>query len=161
MNDFAHLSGLDVSEKTTKFAVSEISTDAVLELKPANNTNTEYFNAYMSLTAARTTKNMSRTSTTEFRVEDLDADRELDKDLFPKYVIVGWTGVTTQDGTPIKWSVKKAIELIDMLSAPGVAWVFDKIRMRAKSPEAFVDWTELAPPTKELVKNSVSGSTST
>ena len=61
----------------------------------------------------------------------------------------------------IKWSVKKAIELVDMLSAPGVAWVFDKIRMRAKSPEAFVDWTELAPSTEELVKNSVSGLSST
>ena len=157
MNDFSHLSGLDVSEKTTKFAVPEISPDAVLELKPANNSNKEYFNAYMTLTAERAEKNMSRSTSRSINPTELDADRELDKDLFPKYVIVGWTGVTKKDWSPIEWSVKKAVELVDMISAPGIAWVFDKIRIRAKSEEAFVDWTQLAPSTEELVKNSVSG----
>ena len=161
MNSFLHLrNGLDVSDKTAKLPMTEISPEAVLEIKPADQSNPPYQNALMLLVADRQKK--LRGKEKDFTVDDLDAIRELDRDLFPKYVIVGWTGVVdVKTGKEVKFSVTKCQELINAISTPGVAWVFDKIRTLAKSPEAFVDWDQLAVPTKELVKNSVSGSLGT
>lgn len=152
---FEHLSGLDVAGKTTEVALPEIAPHARLTVKPADETNKPYYNALLKLGADRVRNQMRRGD--DLDPEVLKENRAIDVDLFPKYVIDGWSGVLDSNGDEVEYSQANCIELIQAI--PG--WVFDKVRTAANTQERFVDWTQLEPDTEELVKNSKSGSPTT
>lgn len=147
---FEYLSGLDVAGKTTEVALPEIAPQARLTVKPADETNKPYYNALLKLGAERMRNQMRRGDDLDPAV--LKENRKVDADLFPKYVIIGWSGVLDKEGNKVEFTEAYCVDLIKAI--PG--WVFDKIRAAANTQERFVDWTQLEPNTEELVKNSES-----
>lgn len=159
MSQFDHLKALNISEATSKLPMPDISPDAVLELRVADESNKGYWNAIMILGAEDAEEEMPKRGKPSPGAMARLA-RKWDHKLFAKHVIVGWTGVVDPDGNEITFSVENAQELMDILYKEA-SWVFDKIRARANSPEAFVDWEMLVPQTDGLVGNSESDSSGT
>ena len=132
MTDFSHLKKLDVtSENTQEYPMPEVVDDAVLILRPANESNKGYINALLRMTG----KHGMRKVKAKLDSKALEKQRDQDKELYPDHVIVGWKGIVDSKNKPVKFTPKAAAEFIDVLPN----WLFDGVRTFASVPANFIE----------------------
>jgi hypothetical protein len=144
---FDHLKKLEVRrEATTWVELPEVSPKARVQVRPATEANPPYFNAMLK-TAAPRARRVTRTD--RVSIEDTAENRDEDRALFPRYVLVGWEGILDTAGQPVPFSSDHARDFCRALPD----WLFDRIRNVAATPERFLaEGAEPTPSGTELGK---------
>lgn len=150
---FDHLKEYDPSSARAWLDMPELGAEARLLLAPAGESNQGYFNALLKLTGKRVRQLASR----QVSVGDLKKNRDEDRKLFPRHVLVGWEKVETaedrhrpaEEKEYVPFSAEHAAELCAALPDH----LFDRIRNFASTPEQFYPEDELPPDAEELAKN--------
>jgi hypothetical protein len=133
MADFSYLKKLAVSaESMVEYPLTELAGSPVLQLRPANDSNSAYMNDLLRLTGQ---SNGGRKKKVHVDAKLLGAMREHDKVLYPKHVIVGWKGMLDTAGEEVPFSQEDAAAFITMLPN----WIFDGVREWAANPENFIN----------------------
>ncbi len=147
--DFGHL---EVAQATAWFDMPEISPDARICVRPATEANPAYYNGMLRRAATRA-RRIARTE--KITVEDAEQNRSEDRELYPRYVIINWEGVQTRAGVAVPFTADNVREFCAKLPA----WLFDRLRNFAATPERFLpDGAEPQPDAQELAGNSRPGS---
>jgi hypothetical protein len=141
--DFSHLKKLDIKEQTTEYTLYQIEGEPVLTMKPANEANKPYFNQVLKKSRRKLRRIQSGNLSTEF----LEENRELDRQLFPKTVIIDWKGVKDSAGKTVPFTQEACAEFLQALPD----WLFDEVRNHAAIHGNFVE--EVAD-VEEKAKNS-------
>lgn len=154
MSKFSHLKKLDVAQATSWIDLPEIAPGARLQLRPAGESNSAYYNA-MLRKSGRRTRQMVRTDTID--ADMIAQNRRDDRELFPLHVIVGWENIVDSDDNPVSFSKEECRELLAALPD----WIVDRIRNHAATPERFLEQDEdPVPDPRELAGNFGGGSVS-
>jgi hypothetical protein len=143
MFDFANL---EVSQATAWCELPELAPKARLLLKLATDDNPSYFNAMLRKSGGRV-RRMVRTD--RMTVEDSAQNRDEDRVLFPKHVFVKWEGVLDTNDQPVEPTRDNVVEFFTKLPA----WLFDRVRNFASTPERFLDYEDATPDPVELAEN--------
>jgi len=148
---FAHLSKLDISDKTHWVEFPEIHPDARVQILAAGESNPAYFSAALRKYGQQKAKAKTR----QLSVADFDEARESERDLFGRFVVISWESLPAKEGGMVPFSRENAMDLCAHLPD----WLFDRLRHRANEPSNFLDIGEdPLPDAAELAKNSESGS---
>ncbi len=136
MADFSHLEQMEVStERTARYPLHEITVEGItptLILKPATEANLPYFNALLK---------RSRRTGQALRANAINAgmiseNRDEDRELYPKYVVVGWEDMIDSKGRRVKFSAGSCKDFLAALPD----WLFDNVRNFSGNPVNFVDY---------------------
>jgi hypothetical protein len=145
---FEHLKKYE-GQATAWLDIPELGDHARIELMQASEQNSAYYNALLRTTGKRVRR-------MAIRIDPADAarNRNEDRQLFPKYVIVSWENVESEKHSPespdyIEYSRELAAELCKKLPAH----LFDRIRGFAATPEEFYPDTDIPPDAEEVAKN--------
>lgn len=140
-------SKLEVGQASVWLEMPEVTPRAKILLKPATTSNPAYFNA-MLRKGGRRMRQIVRTD--RVTTEELDLNRDQDRELFPRYVIMGWEGIEEEDGKLVPFSRERCEEFCNKLPD----WLFDRIRNFAATPEHFLpEGEDPAPDPEELLPN--------
>lgn len=142
MANFSHLQKLDVAGVTAELKLEYIKGSPVLVLAQAGQANVPYFNAV----ARMTSKQFRGTRGARVDASILNQQREQDRELFPRYVMRGWSGVVDADGNEVLFSQDNAADFLQALPD----WLVDEIRNFASEPANFLEDDMDA---EELAKN--------
>lgn len=127
---FEHLKRLDPLERTAVLPMPELSPGALLTIKYAGEGNDPYWNALLSR-AARRARNKTATL---IDAATLEQNRSEDRAIFPRNVLVSWSGVQDTAGRDIPPTYENLVEFCTKLPA----WLFDRIRDAAANPATFM-----------------------
>jgi len=131
MTQFAHLKKMEVKGGTTaEFNMHSLEGAPVLSVRPAMESNKPYFNA--SLKASRS--NMRSIRNGNVTAGLLDETRETDRDLYGKFVVVGWENVQGGDGKNVNFNREIAADFLEALPN----WLFDELREFCGTPSNFI-----------------------
>lgn len=120
MNDFSHLQAVDVPKgRTAKFQLWMLAGKPTLEVRCAAEPNKDYFNELLR----RTGKNYRQVRAGVIDHELLEENRAHNRALFPKFVIVGWSGVKNRSGDDVTFTTEDAVGFVKCLPD----WVFDEL----------------------------------
>lgn len=155
---FKNLKRFEIKGTTSWIDIPELGARARILVKPAGEANPPYYNAMVRLSSQRIRKIMRTDAVT---AEDSAANREDDRKLFPKHVIVDWEYVEADvpDDAPeeekyVPYSKDNAALLCRELPNH----VFDGVRNKAATPERFYqDEDEPIPDSEVLAGNSPGG----
>lgn len=148
MSQFSHLKKLEVKGgSTADFKMHALDGTPVLTVKPAMESNKQYFNA--SLKASRS--NMRSIRNGNVTAGLLDETRETDRVLYGKFVLVGWSGVLDGSGKQVPFSREIAGDFLDALPN----WLFDELREFCGTPSNFIEDDDQVD-TEAVAKNSKS-----
>lgn len=131
MTDFSHLKKLDVHGRTADMPLYNIGGTPVLIMVSAMQDNKPYVNAVLKSTS-RQMRRLQRGNLTQ---DMLDAEREQDRRLFPRHVIVGWRDVVDANGEDVPFSPADCEEFLRALPD----YVVDEIKAFANTPANFLD----------------------
>jgi len=122
--------------------------NAVLQLAPATGANPNFQNAFMKMTA-KVRKDLARD---KVDAESLDMIRDIQRELYGRFVIVGWSGVEGEPGGEgvdddgmVPYSRGNAQKLCRALPNE----LFDMLTVKAGNSESFYPEDEVLPPTPE------------
>jgi hypothetical protein len=118
--NFSHLKNLDVKGKTADFVIYQINGEPTITLKPATEANKPYFNAVLK----RSRRNMRAVQSGAINQVMIKENREQDRDLFPRFVVVGWDGILDSDGEPVEFTKENCADFLAALPD----WLFDEVR---------------------------------
>lgn len=138
MADFSHLGQLDVGASTADFTIHQITIDGkspTLILKPATEANKGYFNVLLKR-AGKSARKVRAGSINSGLVEE---NRDEDRDLYPKFIVVGWKDVLDVNGVEVDFNLEDCIKFLAQLPN----WVFDDIRNFAGDPSNFIEMIDL------------------
>lgn len=147
---FKNLNRFQVSaSSTTELRMSPfLGKKAVLVLAPANDANPNYYNSFLKMTA-RIRKDLSSSSIDN---ESLNELRNVQRELFGRFVIKGWSGVEGEPGGEgvgddgmVPYTRENAVKLCRALPNE----LFDMLSSEAGSSASFYEEPEDAPPTAE------------
>lgn len=96
MTDFTHLK--PQRKDTAEYPFYEIQGEPTLIVKHAGESNKPYFNEKLRQ-AEKLRQRRAKVS-----VELIRDNRERDRELFPKYVVIGWKNVVDAAGNPVMFS---------------------------------------------------------
>ncbi len=151
---FAHLSKLDISDKTHWVEFPEIHPDARVQILAAGESNPGYFSAALRKYGQQKAKVKSR----QLNAADFNEAREGERDLFGRFVVIGWEAMPAKEGGLVPFNRENAMDLCEHLPD----WLFDRLRLRANDPSNFLDLGEdPLPDAGALAKNCESGSATT
>lgn len=140
MVDFSHLEALDVSaEHTARYAMHEITVEGrtpTLIVKPATDANKPYYNAKLK----RAAKNQRVVLGGQITVGLLDESRDEDRELFAKYVVVGWEDLVDATGKDVPFTKRNCEDFVAALSN----WVFDGVTQFAGTASNFTEEINVA-----------------
>lgn len=135
MSKFNSLRSMQVTKTSTaEYTMHDILVNGrhpTLVVRYAGETNQGYFNAQLRR-AGKARKALARGQISAAMIAD---NRREDRELFPKYVIVGWRDVVGDDGKELPFSAEDCADFVDALPD----WVFDDVRGYASDPANFVD----------------------
>lgn len=131
MTDFGHLKKLDVKDKTARYSIFQIEGEPALILKPANEANKPYFNAVLK----RSRRNVKAIQAGAVNQAMISENRAQDRELFPRFVVVGWEGVTDSKGKEVEFSRDNCSDFLRALPD----WIFDEVRNYASNSANFAD----------------------
>ena len=132
MTDFSHLKQYNADESETKeYPLTELSGDYVLIVKQANESNKPYMSEVLRQSGGGRGQ---RKKKIKIDGKYLEKIREMDKEIYPKFVITGWKGVVDSDGKEVKYSEKKCAEFLQALPD----WIFNPLREFCVAPENFL-----------------------
>lgn len=124
---FDYLKELEVDkDKTVDYVVEDLNNEPTLFIVPATEANKGYFNALLKKTKI---KNVGKKINTDVLARNRDEDREL----YPKYVIKGWSGMVDDNNKEVKFDQKICTKFLEMLPD----WIFNKLRNFAATSENF------------------------
>ncbi len=130
--NFSNFEKLDVdSSMITKFPLDMIRGDVVLMLAPATEANKPYYNALLK----KSRKKMGAIASKKVDADTVKGNRDEDRDLYAKYVLVGWENVSDSNGVAVTFDKKVAKQFLDSLPN----WIFDKVRAHASDPLSILD----------------------
>lgn len=127
------LNKFEVDGKIARFEVPYLG--AVLLLRPATEANKPYFNQVLKRSKRRV--NAVRRGNLDAKM--LAEGREEDRELFPKYVIADWEGVTDKDGVEVPFSIDNCADFVRGGSDGMPDWMFDEIRNFASDIPNFIE----------------------
>jgi hypothetical protein len=134
-NKFGHLKQLDVkSDSTADMTLHQIEVNDVsptLVVRPATDANKPYFNALLK----RSGRNMRQVQSGKITAGLIEDNREEDKVLFPKHVVVGWKDMLDEKGKEIPFTEADCQDFVESLPN----WLFDDICQFAKNPQNFLN----------------------
>ena len=133
--DFSHLKKLEIKDKTATYVMDQIEGDPSLTVKPSTEANKPFFNELLR-TNKRSVKAVAKGSVT---TELIDSNRDNNKRLFSKYVVVGWSGVTDSEGKAVTFSQTNCLEFLEALPN----WIFDDINRFCSDPTNFVEQVDI------------------
>lgn len=147
MTQFAHLKQMEVKGgQTANFKMHALDGEPVLIVKPAMESNKPYFNA--SLKASRS--NMRSIRNGNVTAGLLDETRAMDRDLYSKHVIVGWTNIQDSAGKDVPFDRSVVGDFLEALPN----WLFDELREFCGTPSNFIEDGQVD--TEAVAKNSKS-----
>jgi hypothetical protein len=118
--DFSHLKNLDVKDRTARFPIHQIAGAPALILKPATEVNKPYFNAVLK----RSRRNMRALKAGAINQVMIAENREQDRELFPKFVVIGWEDMTDSKGEDAEFNLENCEAFLRALPD----WIFDEVR---------------------------------
>lgn len=127
--DFSHLSKLEVKDRTAKYPIYQIEGEPVLIMRPANESNKPYFNSVLR----KSRRNIRSLQVGAINQKMIDENREQDRILFPKHVIVGWENMPDSKGENVPFSSENCEAFLRALPN----WIFDEIRNFASTSANF------------------------
>ena len=143
--DFVYL---NIDDATAELELQWLRGGPTLVVRPAGESNPAWQAGMLRLSGNRQRNVLSSGKVTK---EDADRDRDDDRRLYPKTVIVGWRGVMSRaTGKEVKFSVEACERFLKQLPD----WVFNKIRIFCMRPENFISAEELEPDVAGLAENS-------
>ncbi len=149
MANFSHLRSMELTPETAKeYILHRVTVDGktpVLLIRPAGASNKPYFNAMIKLS----TKNAKALQAGVINAAMVDENRDFDRKLFPRHVIVGWRDMLDAEGTELEYAPDICKDFVEALPDHE----FDKIRNFAEAADNFVDSVDI----RTKAKNSPSG----
>ena len=140
MTDFSHLLQQETKQKDQAvYTFYELEGNPELDVRPATESNSSYFNALLTMQAQQR-RGFRRRS---LKVEDLQRSRQQDTQLYSKHVIVGWRKVVDADGKEVTFNETECVQFLQALPD----WVLDDLRNFCAEPTSFhesVDAEEIA-----------------
>lgn len=131
MTDFSHLKNLDVKDKSAQYTIHQIAGTPVLTIKPATEANKPYFNAVLK----KSRRNVRALKAGAINQVMIAENREQDRDLFPKFVVTGWIGLTDAKGKEVEFNRENCEAFLRALPD----WIFDEVRDFAGNSVNFAD----------------------
>jgi hypothetical protein len=130
MADFSHLKAvrLDTSELVLWGVVGE----PILVVRPAGESNKSYFNERL-----RAAERM-RQRKAKINAELVKQARDLDRELFPKFIIVGWKNVVDANGAPVQFTRDECVAFLAAIDDD----LFDTIREYCQDSSNFREVAE-------------------
>jgi len=164
---FKNLSKFDIRKAMTEVDMSpELGPKARILVRPATEANPNYYNAMLALSGKRV---RAMVKTDRITAEDAALNRDDDVQLYPRYVIAGWSGIEA-DAEPGSEGVdenghvifnRRAAEQLCVALNEQAPHLMDKLRNTAATTERFYAEDEIAPPdAEELAGNSEGDSSS-
>lgn len=135
---------LEVAQATAWFDLPEVSPKARVCVRPATEANPAYYNGMLRRAGTRL-RRLARTE--KISAEDADQNRSEDRELYPRFVLVNWEGIQDKSGAAVPFNADTAREFCAKLPA----WLFDRLRNFAATPEKFL--TEPPPDAHEIAGN--------
>lgn len=132
MTDFSYLDTLEVQKDAViDFTLDDLEGAPMLCIKQAGEGNPAYMNELLRVsgTGARARKSRQKVS-----AKFIDEARDQDRSLYPSLVITGWKEIKDSKGKNVKFTDEACRSFIALLPA----WIFDKVRLAASSPESFL-----------------------
>ena len=128
---FEYLKARDISGNTKWLEVPAITPGAKLEVRPANESNNDYYNGSLKLAASR-----ARTVLPAHVAEKTEVlqNRQDDRVLYPRHIVVGWDGVVDENNNPVEFTPEHVAELFDVL--PDL--IVDFVRVYCMTPTNFL-----------------------
>lgn len=131
MVDFGHLRRLHVGgAATAEYEIVEVDGSPTLVGVFAGETNEGYYNALIR----RSTKNQRRFRASKIGAKELQENRDQDRELFPKFVIKGWSNVMDSNGDPVEFSEENCAQFLKAIPD----YLFDDVRNFFGNPSSFV-----------------------
>lgn len=132
MTDFSHLEKYRADQDLTKeYPLTELEGNYILIVKQANDSNKQY----MSEVLRRSGEGRGqRRKKIKIDADYLDKLRDMDREVYPKYIVVGWKGVQDSDGQEVAFSSKGCAEFLEALPD----WIFNPLREFCTDPENFI-----------------------
>lgn len=150
MTDFSHLKGLDIEGKTAECTLSFQTKQAkagedviwpTLTVRPATEATATFANEQLKMT--KKTAALARAGA--FNTGTFKEARDNDRDLYARYVIVGWKGIYDKSGKEAKFSEDECRAFLRALPD----YLFDQIRAFCTEPSNFSDQVSV----EAIVKN--------
>ncbi len=134
--DFSYL---EVEDRVVRFDMHWVTPTAYLMVKVATQENSKYFEASDAMTKKHQGAMIAAGSASR---ADLDRDRDFDRALYPKHVVVDWGGMYKR-GSPeeIPFSYTECKKFFAQLPA----FIFNKVRAFCLREENFLDPDETFP----------------
>ncbi len=147
---FEHLKKLEITDRTSWVSLPQVGPDVRVEVRFAGEENVPFFEASLARVAERRGAVSETDDFAEKLFDSVRENRAEDRELYPDLIVVGWEGVEDTKGKAIPFTVEHAREFCTMLPA----WIFEKIRVAAQSPERFLGPGERKKPNSAtLAKN--------
>jgi hypothetical protein len=118
--DFSHLKSLDVRDKTAPYTIHQIAGAPVLTVRPATEANKPYFNAVLK----RSRNNVRALKAGALSQAMIAENREQDRELFPRFVVIGWADVVDSQGAVVPFTAANCADFLRALPD----WIFDDLR---------------------------------
>jgi len=110
--DFSNIKGQSVTtDRTAIFTFWRLEGNPRLTVRPATEDNPAYMRAILK----GSREQMRRLRSGDLTPEMLEENREKDRRLFPKFIVVGWDGVLDASGQPVRFSGEACSEFIAAL----------------------------------------------
>jgi hypothetical protein len=136
---FEHLKKLDATGER-KFAMPDLDPSGQLDpvpalwVRPALESNRAYFAARLKSLQQRRKASARRVSQADF-----EAAREIDRELYPRYVVVGWENVLNAAGEQAFFNRENCEAFLRALPD----WLLDELRNYCSEPGNFAGALEL------------------
>jgi hypothetical protein len=121
-------------DRTANFTFHGITVNGkspILVVRPASELNKGYFNALLR----RSARMARRVAAGKMDVAMISENREEDRGLYPKHVVIDWQDVLDEEGNEVKFSRDDCLEFINAIDNH----VFDELRNFCASPESFAE----------------------
>lgn len=135
MSQFNSLKQFDISgDRTVPYEMMDIQMGGktpILMVKPATEANKPYTRNQLK----SSNKRIQRAAAKGISLETLEANRDDDRNQYPRHIIVGWDNVFDDNGEPVPYTVANCTEFMEALPN----WVFDSLRSFCSQPTNFAD----------------------
>lgn len=136
MVNFSNLRKLDVtSEAVARWTMVDVEGQPFLNVRPAGEVNKPFFSEMVR----RTKQAAKAVNAGSIGSELLAQNRDADRMLYAKHVIVGWGNVVDAEGKAVQFSEANCAEFLQQLPD----WLFDRLRQFCTSIENFVDTPQI------------------
>ena len=134
MVDFSNFGSLKIDGRTAKYELVEMQETPIpwLIVRPIGADNKPYLNALLREFGGNQ-RQMQRVAGT-LNAENIARNREINRRLFPEFVVTDWGGVKDKHGAEVPFSVEACRDLFAQL--PG--YMIDGVRAFCDDPSNFV-----------------------